>query len=283
MDWNKAKNYTILFLFVLNILLIFLNISKDAQYTLKEEQKASIYSVLDKNDIKLVCKIPENFSPMKQFIIKKTNYDIIELQKIFFDDIYNIKRTKEFDKTIFTGENKILTIQNNILIYENKNILNSNPINKEYAENICEEIVSKIMDNHEKMELDRYSENERYFSFYYTQNFIDFSVFNNYTQFKIYKNGTLKMKFEYNEPLESYGNKIDICSADEALFIFMNEIKKIYDDKSISIDTVDIGYFINRIDEDENSSSIVIPHYRIFIDEIEDPFYINAYNNTFVY
>lgn len=282
MDWDKAKNYTILFLFILNLLLLSFNISKSKQYILTEEQKNSIYSVLKNNDIELLSEIPDKFYPLQQLLVNKSDYDTIEIQKIFFNDIYNIKRTKEFDKTILTSENKTVTIQNSMITYIDKNISNHSGLDKQQAEKICEGLISKIIPNNKKVELDRYIENKDTFIFYYTQNFIDFPYFNNYIIFKIHKNGIFKLKFEYNEPLELYGNKIEICSADEALFTFMDEIKRIYDNP-ITIDKIDLGYFSSDINDTENSTFISIPHYRIFIAENDEPFYINAYNNTFVH
>lgn len=282
MDWNKAKNYTILFLFILNLLLLFFNISKSKHYILTEEQKGAIYNLLEKNDVDLLSEIPDKFYPSQQLLIDNSDYDTIEIQKIFFDNIYNVKRTKEFDKTILTGENKTVTIQNSMITYSDKNVSNYSELTKEQAEQICHSFISKIIENSNKIHLDRYVENKNSFIFYYTQDFKDFPYFNNYIMFKIHKNGILKLKFEYNKPLELYGNKIEICSADEALFTFIDEIKKIYD-TPISIDKIDLGYFSSDISNNENSTFTAIPHYRIFISENEDPFYINAYNNTFVY
>lgn len=280
MDWNKAKNYTIIFLFLLNALLIGLNFKKDQQYVITSDQKKSITTVLSENNVVINTDIPEEFVPIGQLYMKPYNYDVLKLQKIFFGDVSEVKRTEEFEKTILTYNKKSLVIANNIVSFRDNIVDNNIEFSKSYAVKRCSNIISAIENNYTKMYMDTYSVNSDVISLRYIQKFNGYNIFNNVVIFKVYKSGIIECEFTYNEPIEIKQPKLDICSADEALFTFMNEIKDIYGDERVFIKKIDFGYLIDD-NSDLNTNNIVsVPHYRIFTENIEQPFYINAYNNT---
>jgi len=278
MDWIKAKNYTIFFLFILNILLLGLNFNKNREYKITQDQKKSIISVLNKNNININTDIPYTFFPAGQLYMKQYNYDIIKLQKIFFGEVSNIYRTEEFGKTILAYNNQNLIVANNVIIYKNNKKESNIDFNQEYAEKKCSDIINRINENYAKMSIDKIDIKNNYITLRYIQRFNNYNIFNNSVFFKVYKNGIMECKFTYNEPVEIRAPKLDICSADEALFMFMNEIKGIYGNKNISVEKIDFGYFVGNNVDSSTSNIIAIPYYRIFAQEIEEPYYINAYN-----
>lgn len=282
MDWKKAKNYTILFLLALNIMLFTLNLIKLNKYNLSQGQKKAINTILNNNNISIKSEIPDNFKPMPQIILKSPTYDTIELQNIFFNNINDIKRTEEFEKTIFSIKNESLTIDGNYALYENKNTSESFQLNEKNALKKIEKCINTIEKKFDTFKLSNMIENENYITFQYDQSYIDNIIFNNNIIFTVYSDGSFTCSLSYFEPVHITGDKSDICSADEALFSFYKEIKNTIDENAINIIDMDLGYFIE--DYAQNDSEITaVPHYRIFIDGVDEPYYINAYNNSMIY
>ena len=116
MDTKLAKNYTIIFLVILNLILFIIGFLLEEKYKITKEQQNTIISYLEKENIKIYTDIPKNYEPMPQISMKKTKNDDLSLQKIFFDNSSNLIRTEKFENTIFKEGNKTLTI-NNLFIY----------------------------------------------------------------------------------------------------------------------------------------------------------------------
>lgn len=282
MDWEKARNYTIIFLIILNILFIGLNFAKDRQYILKQSQKQAVTDVLKQNGIQINSQIPDKFFPLQHIYMKQYNYDVLKIQDIFFEDKKNIKRTEEFDKTIFNSEYETIIIQDGIVMYENNKVQIDFELTEEDAFKICERFINKIESVFDKMTFDRITKDDDHFIIEYGVKYGDYFIFNNYFKVYIFENGTIKVQFEYRNPTGYVGPKTEICSADEALFIFMSEFKKIYETDNIVIDKIDLGYYVNELSKDSNAIFTVVPNYRIFVENHEMPYYVNAYNNVFV-
>lgn len=281
MDWSRAKNYTIISLLILNVILFSLNFISSRDFILKQSQIQSVESVLFKNNIKLESDIPSRFNPLSQLYMKNYDYDILAIQKLFFSDTSNIKRTDEFDKKIFSSGNENIIIKNNTIYFENNNKDSTYAQSRSSAIKKAAYYIDKINIGFTSMNLDRAEKKDDYFVLEYSQRFNNYSIFNNYAVFYIMNDGRIKFEFKYNEPLEQNGPETDICSADEALFVFMSEIKLLYGSSDVSIQKMDLGYFASNVD-DASSNITAVPHYRIFIDKTDKPIYINAYNSTIV-
>ncbi len=283
MDWKKAKNYIIILLMTLNIVLLGLNILKYNKYNLSQDQKNSIISILKDNNIIIEAKFPESFKPMPQITLKVPTYDVIELQNIFFSDSKSIKRTEVFEKTIFSSENESLTLNGNQIFYENKNKTEGFNLNEKTALKKVEPYITAIEKNFNDFYLKKTVENDGCITLRYDQNHINNIIFNNSITFKVYSDSSLSCSFSYFEPIHVSADKADICSADEAVFTFYNSIKDTFEENSkIKITDIDLGYFTEEYAQN-NQESYAVPHYRIFIDQSDEPYYINAYNSSMFY
>lgn len=276
MDWDRAKNYTVVFLVALNLFLFVCNIWSDSRYILTSESVDSIKNILLKNGITVDAELPENYMPMRQIRFSEPWYDIIELQEIFFRENKNIRRTEEFEKTILTSGDETISIFGGKVYYQKRSSDMKQDFSEKSVMEICRPYVEKINEAYTEMTLDNIKRYEDYFIVQYIQRYKGFNIFNNYIRFTVFKDGSLEAEFKYNNVKGMFGNKMDVCSADEALFIFSDEIKKISDLETITVNDIEQGYFFEKSDD-----RIAAPYYRILIEESHLAFYVNAYNSTF--
>lgn len=281
MDWKLTKNYTIIFLIILNIFLFCINTLSDNKYKITKSQENDIKKYSEKNNIKVCVDIPNKFYPMSQINMRKLRYDELTLQSIFFGDIQNIIRTEKFENTIFKRDKKTLILNNMYIYYEDLDSISNFDYSKYNCHNVAETIKKSLEREYGKMQLDIIVEENEYFIISYIQKMNRYKVFNNTLYIKIYKDGTKEVYFNNYQKIEIISNKIDICSADEAIYTFSKEIKNLITDKDIYIRQIDIGYYSK--DNIQNMFYKFTPYYRFYIKGSLSPFYVNAYTNIFEY
>lgn len=295
MDWSKAKNYTIVFLVGLNIFLFVSNFLADRKYIMSSDSKTAISQLLNNNGITLSAELPKTYMPMRQMTIENYAYDFIQLQDIFLTDKTDIKRTREFDKTIISSENEKIIVYNNTVYYQNTDKENTVAFEKAAVLKRCGEYAAKISDAYYEMSLDYISktnDGEAFIVEYFTKSG-GYNIFSNYLRFTVKSDGSLYLEFKYGKIGKTYGSETDICSPDEALFVFMDSAQRLVDSSSITVERVEIGYFLNY-DNLSGSDSLsatdvyslgtntAIPCYRIAVAETKQSFFVNAYNRTII-
>lgn len=281
MDTKLAKNYTIIFLLILNILLFFLNFSLKEKYKMTREQEKIIISYLEQENVKIYTTLPKKYYPMPQITMKKNKQDDLILQKIFFENTENLLSTKKFEDTVFTQGYKTLTINNLFVRFEDLTPKENFQYNKQNCFTLIENYKKNMQKQYGKLYLDNVFEEEEYFLINYTKKVSGHKIFNNIFTFKVYKNGDIQIYFTNYEKPEEITDKINICSADEAMYTFVKEIKNLIPDKEIYIKQIDLGYYLKP--DDENITFSFLPYYRFYIQSSKTPFYVNAYTNTFEY
>lgn len=278
MDWDKAKNYTIIFLVILNLFLLLCNLWFNKRYVLLDSQIESIKNILNDRGIVVDAEIPNEYKPMIQINLGNCVYDTEYFQKIFFDGKEEIKRTSEFEKTILSSDDEKIVIFSDYVEFQKEKVVFSSGFNEEEVLKICSEYAEKINDFYEGLEVHSIRKEEDCFAVEYVQNYRGNDIFNNFALFKIYKDGHIVLKMKYFPIKNMYGAAVDICSADEALFIFSDKAKEACNSSKINVTNVEKGYYF---DDFENGGSIVsVPYYRIEVLQREEPFFVNAYNRT---
>ncbi len=200
MDWERAKNFCLLFLFLLNAFLFFsINIFGD-KYKLDIDNKIAILDLLEKNNLKFDADL-KKFSPKKNMSVVDYKFDFDSLKKIFLNfDVKNI-RLDVFDKNGFDCD------------FELKKKLGIKEIKK-----ICDDIVAQINFLSEaNFVLDKWENNffvyyDRYDGFFLMDNFISINVSGNYG---------IKIKCRYKKINGFVGDKFEICSPDLVLYEFI--------------------------------------------------------------
>lgn len=281
MDWGKAKNYIIIFLVFLNIVLFFCNLWFNKRYVIKDEQINAVKTILDSKNIntELCSDIPLEYEPMVQLSIDKYFYDEINIRRMFFGDESDVKRTSDFDKTILSYDDKTISIIKDTVEYEDLSFTPADGLNEESILSVCGEIMDSISEYFDGFEFYSVNSDAECYCVEYIQKYKGTFVFNNYVTFKFYNDGKLYIKLKYFPVKSLYGEKVDICSADEAFYIFSQNIKKVCDVGEINVLKIEKGWYFD--DSEKEGNIISMPYYRIKIKEREEPFFINAYNRTF--
>jgi hypothetical protein len=95
--------------------------------------------------------------------------------------------------------------------------------------------------------------------------------------------GITQIDMQYGKVIEMSGIPGEICSPDEALLTFIQRVRSIWPELPLLITHMDLVYYQEEIRSralDRGVTLHALPIYRIFIEDSEIPFKINAYTNT---
>ena len=277
MNWDKAKNIIIIALICINIVLLIVSNYGSDKYILSSDKEKAIISLLNKNGIKVITELPKKFEPSPYLLMDKSKYNAEELKSIFFEEGEDVKRSVEFEATIFKTDKKILTINESSIDYRNMGVEKSvDKFEASEAKKEAEKIIKALMKN-KSYELQEIKfTNGRYYLRYY-EIYLKNKIYSNYIDFVINKNGIEIMQLIKYDIEGFYGTNREICSADEALFSFLQGIKSEDAETEILIDGIELGYCF----EEAASQSRAIPCYRISVKDGE-VYYINAYTGEII-
>ncbi|MCD8089387.1 MAG: two-component system regulatory protein YycI [Clostridiales bacterium] len=275
MDWNTAKNYTIILLLVLNALLLGLNLTKYMNKRLSNTEVGNITTVLSNNGISVEADIPKNSGNLPQLTLGADGYNLFELVDLFFESNISVKRTEEFNVTIFKAGSKTLRVNAGTITFTDSDT-------KAYSREEAEKKASGYIEAFGtlfpgfKHELSR--ELEEGYKIEYNMYYKGKNCFNNICIFRFDENG-LTIKLKYSEPLGFTGLKSEVCRADVALYSFMNNVKELYPGESFTVTEISVGYYAEN--EQGNSKEEALPYYRIRTAEKDEIYYINGYTGNF--
>jgi len=280
MDWSKAKNYTIVLLIFLNLFLFLCNLWFNKRYVIDNDGIESIKTILEKKNIQVEADIPVDYNPMVQINLGNCVYDDINLQKIFFEEEPDVKRISDFEKIVLISGDKKVVVSDDIVEYEDPAVSFDERFGRESVLRICEKYAENIDRFYDGLCLYSVNRIDNYYIVEYVQKYKGTEVFNNYIKFNVSNDGHMKIKFRYFPIKGMYGEAVDICSADEALFIFSDKAAEVFGESEISITRITKGYYFN--DFEKGNVIVSVPHYRIEVDGQEFPFFVNAYNRRVV-
>lgn len=279
MDWKLTKNYIILFLTILNIILFGLIFFSKKDFELNNSQQKSIIKYAKQNNIEINTKLPKKFYPMSSISMKKINHNKEILTEIFLGSTENIKKTTKFDTKILEKDNKILFINNDVILFKDFNKIKNFSFEENNIIKIANNIKKSLEKYYGKMNLDYITKIENYYNINFVQNIKGYKNFSNFLNIKIYQDGQKLISFNYFEEIEKLNELKNICSPDEALYTFIQEIITFLPINNLKINKIDLGYYLGNTNE--NYEYIFKPYYRIYLENFDIPFYINAYTNNF--
>lgn len=288
MDTKLVKQYIIVLLFILNIVLFIFNAVSDDRYTITNSQVKIMDSYLEKNNITLNTKLEKNFLPMSKITMKRTIFNQNDLLEIFFKEELN-NNSIELDKVSFNNNfnnefisnQKSIVVTNNNIFFQDLNKRSGFDYNKNNCIKLANYYATLLSNKYGSLNLDLSFERENYYVFLYTQDNNKFKNFSNNLYVKVYAEGQIELYFCNYDKLEISSQDINIYSIFEALYVFSREVPPLMNGEEIIIQKIDLGYYLK--DKGENISLSFEPCYRIFISNSDIPFFINAYTNTFEY
>ena len=253
MEWKKAVNYTIVFLFFVNTVLFGLNLYKKSDVTVGQGRQNDIVALLGKDNITLGCSLPTMYPAMA--------YIAAESSKVM--------RTDDKNKIIFAYNNDVLTIDKSDVQYIKK--LDKAVTDVDTAKGIANEYVSNINSLFGKYDYACSYVTKEGIKICYYEKVNGCGFFNNYFTVVFNKDGLQEVDFSYRTIVKQNGSKKDILASDEAVFAVINPIKDNRNSSKSIIQDVSLGYYDKDILTDDDS---ILPYYKIVADG--NTYFVNA-------
>lgn len=269
MEWKKAVNYTIVFLFFVNAVLFGLNLYKKSDVTVGQGRQNDIVALLTKDNITLGCSLPTKYPSMAYIGTENFTFDSLKLRDLFFADSSKVMRTDDNNKIIFAYNNDILTIDKSDVKYIKKS--DKAVTDVDTAKSIAGEYVSNINSLFGKYDYSCSYVTKEGIKICYYEKVNGYSFFNNYFTVVFNKDGSQEIDFSYRTVVKQNGSKKDILASDEAVFAVINPIKDNRKAGKSIIQDVSLGYYDKDILADDDS---ILPYYKIVADG--NTYFVNA-------
>lgn len=255
MEWAKAKNFTLILLVVINIMLLGLNIHKNRNNVVSSERINNITNVCSRNNIKINCTLPQDITAAAQIGIREYNYDYVKLQQIFFGSMTDVKRTNDLSSVIFSRNNEKLVVENSKVVFTGEK--------KDYTS--CINSINELLGNFDiKRETDRIQ--------CYYQSYNGLPVFSNYIFVDNSQQNITTITLNYSEILRSVGSRENVIGSDEALYSAINAINDdIQGEKTVF--AVKKGYYDSRTALSQEGA--IPPVYAVYVND--SIYFVNAY------
>lgn len=288
MNWAKEKNILIVIFLILNIVLAYMNYQKNSSiYTLTSQQESNIKKLLYENNIMLYTLLPKQYPPMRKLILAPVIFsedEIDQIIKTFFNtndgiSIYIEKIEPDIIQTVYKKDGKTIGFSDGRISYsEELNFKEQVIYSKEDAKKLADNFLKKMDYNLSDLKVDFMEEEKGVYRFLYYETYKDSYIYNSYIEILIRAEGIEYADIYKMKPVKYTEFSRSIYAPDEILFGFMNQFKKIEDNKSIIvIQKIDIGYLIES-DKRTDSGWEAIPYYRITLADGRS-FFLNAYTS----
>lgn len=275
MNWDKAKNLTIVFLVILNFFLLGLVYTTGRGYVLTAEQQSAILAVLAGRGVSVNAQIPASHRPMESIRIAPASYDTQTMLDVFFAHLplgSEIIRMTESGQIIFIHTHNAevgqrLTISEAGVLFEN--FLDDDLIIDVRG------FVARNSGVFPGYVFDGQFEDNSLVTITYRQQYRGHLFYSNFVSFTK-ENGVLtKIQYVHNELLNFDSNPKNILSADEALFAFLLH-PRVQGRPEVVINRMDIVYFQENIVGDEETLIKAHPAYRFYIEGDNEAILIDA-------
>ena len=284
MQWDKAKNFMIIFFVIANVLLAALIRYETGSHILTRERENAIQTVFVQNNITMYHPIPRHFAPMRPLRVAGHDYDIDRLLTIFFppEAESEITHVSSVNREEFTWENIRLVIANGAIFFVS-GLNNTGVPDKDTAMALTQAF---IQEHYPDFELDTQSTREARrggLRIFYRQVYQGHFIHTNFVEFLVTGEGDdliiEEVDIQYSRPMGFAYLPRELAGPDEALLTFVQNIRR-HNDMPIIINHMDIVYFQTTSGLRETYTTIYAdPFYRIFIEGQEEPFRICAYTN----
>ncbi len=255
-----------------------MNLNSQNKHLLSKEKERASINVLSANKISLYTDLVKSFAPKAHIQMTKYNYDLEALSKLFFKSTEPAEVTEEFNKTILRAGSEMISLQYGYVFYQNENGTGNVNLKKEEVTALCESYIKGAGSEFNGFVLDRYAPMEDGYYVGYRDNFKNFLIYSNYFEFYVTEKGIVQAELSYSVPVGFSGRKREICSADEALLTFMQSNR--FNSKEVFINKMDIVYYQEENPLEEDLTINAVPCYRIYVENFNEPFLINAYLNN---
>jgi len=293
MEWERAKNYILIFFLLLNLGLGLLLYVESRRYTLTGEQEHRIHSVLAQNNISMYIFPPRRFPPMRTLSVTGFYYDTDALLQVLFENPYYVERSQAFGGYVFQNGSSRMIISNGFIFFEDPDgfrrnrVPGINPLAPESTP-LTHACASVLTDAFVRSYFPGFVHDRFFFvddgygiRIIYHQEYRQQLVHSNFIEFLVTSTGIVQIEMQFGEIQGFVGEQRMIFSPDEALLRFAQRVRHITQEEPISIRRMDLVYFQEYV-SDQNSVYNAVPFYRIFTCRGDRPFLVNAFTNMII-
>ena len=290
MEWERAKNYIIIFFILLNAGLGLLLFMEDRRYTMTSEQERLIRTVLDRNNISMYTVPMRRFPPMRPLDVTSFYYNEAALIQILFDNPQAVESQPEiglFYDATSSDERILLSIHEGFIFFENPSGKNHqleihpDGITRPQAIYLTAEFINRHFPDFVHGFPDMPLNTDDGIRIIYRQQYRNQVVHSNFIEFLVTDVGIQQIEMQFGQILGHSGTATMIFSPDEALLAFVQRVRQFTRDTPMTITHMDLVYF-QHITYEYGSTCQAVPFYRIFTSGDDRPFLINAFTNEII-
>ena len=291
MEWERAKNYILIFFVLLNICLVFLLFLENRRYTMTREHERLIHRVLNQNNITMYHLPMRRSPPMRPLEVRGFCYDIDSLLEILFEEPDNVLRESRDGMQEFRDGTVEMSISNGFIFFraeggfgqygqESFRALSLEPgdISVEQARVLTDEFIQAHFPDFRE---DDHFRAARGMRIVYRQVYRGSLVHSNFIEFLVTPAGIHEIEMQFGEIIRHAATPVMLFAPDEALLTFVQRVSHITRESPMHIASMDLVYFKEYVSDQPNLYHAV-PFYRIFVLDQNRPFLINAFTNVII-
>ena len=278
MEWGRAKQFVIVLLVILNVVLAGLNYKQRQENTMTSAQERAIFEVLSQNGITLYTELPTNAVSMPKLEVELPEYSKETLERLFFGSEKTTVTVKD-SQNVYRNEFAVLTLDGAHGLFKKATVESGKgDLTKADAQKEAQKFIDgteHFFGTYEEPTVKEAEDGFRvdFYGIYKREN-----VFANYFSIFVTQGGIKEIEFEYCPVVSYSGEKRELAFSDEALLTFMREWKKSGSGEQATIHRIELGYDkIERSTAATDGAIYLDPCYRIYLLEEEDPYLVNAY------
>lgn len=291
MNAGKVLTRLIQVFLAINILLFIINgVKITTAYVLSKERVANITSLLESRNIFVDVPLPQLFIPKRKgaIIIPENTTETREqlVKALLSPRLEEIsiatERNSEYEKTpsrIYSRNGTTITFSGYDIIYRNTNITAKGPAKLPAAKNMSRSFIDKagLKNVFKNAYVEDASTDEMTELIYYPR-FEGIPIFDSYIAFYISESGILEavMHMAKMESLKSMNTRYTIYPIDIVLFGIEDHLEF---KKPLHITNIILGYHSFQEEGLDILQQEIIPAYKISIEGLKEPLFVNAYTN----
>lgn len=291
MRWNKALNGLLIIFIVLNVALGWMNYNRfNRFYRISDERIETIKGILAQRQIQVKADLPTLFMPRSSIWIEPmqitTTLRDQLVNRVFGKEREGVTITNETSSEygknalIYRQEEAELAFYKTFLTYRNgakqqeEGVLSQKQASK-FAKAFVKQL--NLEDYLKEVKIDYRSESYGMEVTYY-EVYRGLPIFDSFVKMKISPQGVFEAEVRCLEVTDKVSLTKPLYPIDQVLFALQ---KPIEENKAYVIESVELGYRLNYTEGVHILSEEATPMYKITIEGLSDPIFVNAYTNTY--
>jgi len=276
MDTERAKNLTIIFLIILNLMLVSLLWIITPGYRITNRQESAILTLLEQNNIVLNAELIRDFRPMRSLLVASSLHEPEAIAYLLLGDLQNVQVINEFDRVFFIRDNgdsvSNLEIQDSFfhIIFGNPWNEGSSVIdNSESAITLSEQFLQTIEHLFPDFVFYTITEDEHWGDFIveYRRVFNDRIVYSDFLRFYVDEFGIIEIDCHYVHIEGIDLTQREIRPVDEALYSLIFELHELgaFMFGDIEIAGISLVYYQSIAGAFEGAVGMAVPCYKFYV------------------